>query len=91
MHNNDQIHDPARLCKAMLGLNFAENVTDPAEGIKSYCADVFERPEAIGCEECETKNRKHTIEILLVGALPMALESAIEESVKVETGLEKNV
>lgn len=89
--NKDNTHDPTRLKEAMVGLKFPVNIRDSAARITTYCADVFERLDAIGYEDFKTENPKHTIKILLDRIKPPALKSAMFERIKVEAGLEKNV
>lgn len=83
--------DPAGLKEALVGLIFPTKISDPSARIITYCADVFERLEAVGYREFKTLNPKHTIRILLDNVRPVALKTAMEQSVKVEAGLDKNI
>lgn len=89
--NTDKLYDPTRLRDAMAGLKFPGSIRDPAARIITYCADVFERLDAVGYGEFKTENPKHTIKILLERVRPPALKNAMHERLKVEPGLEKDV
>lgn len=47
IRNEDTWHDRAQIREAMEGLTFPTEFTDPASRITTYCADKFERLDAI--------------------------------------------
>lgn len=83
--------DPSRIREALKGLKFPVKIASPSARIMTYCADVFERLDAVGYGDFKTNNPKHMIKLLLEGIRPPALKTAMEERIKVEAGLEKNV
>ena len=74
-----------------MGLKFPTGIVDPSTRITTYCADVFERLEAVGYGEFKTANSKHTIRILLKIVRPVALKTSMEQRLQDETGLDKDV
>lgn len=88
---NKDAYEPARLREALAGLSFPVKITDPTARIMTYCADAFERLDAVGYGDFKSENPKHMIRLLLDRIRPPALKTAMEERLKVEAGLEKNV
>lgn len=82
---------PSCICEVLNGLTFRAKIAGPSARIMTYCADVFERLDAIGYGEFRNDNPKHMIKLLLDGVRPLALKTAVEDRIKVEAGLEKNV
>lgn len=66
-------------------------IATPFAPIMRYCADVFERLDAIGYGEFRKNNQKQMRELLLEGTRLFDLNTGIKERFKVEAGLEKNV
>lgn len=91
VQNKDQVHDPALILQAMKGLNYPVSIGDPAARITTSCADAFERLDAVGYGDFSTENPKHMLKVFLERVRPPALKAAMEDRLKVEVGLEKNV
>lgn len=84
-------YDPGRLREAMAGLKFSINIADLAAPITTYCANMFERPDAVGYGELRTENPKHNICLLRNRIRPSALNISMEKRLKVDAALENNV
>lgn len=82
--NKHQIYDPTGLREAMAGLKFLIRIHDPPARITTYCADIFERLDAVVYGEFKTENPKRTIKLLIERIIPPAMNSAMQERVKVE-------
>lgn len=67
----------------MAKYKFPVSISDPVARITTYCADVFERLDAIGNRELKSESLKHMIKTLLQRAKPPALNIALEERLKV--------
>lgn len=91
VHQRNQSHDPVLLREAMNQLEFPSYTTYPNARITTYCAEIFERLDAIGYGEFKTKNPKHTIKLIIEMIRTQALRAFIGDRVNAELGLEKNV
>lgn len=91
IRKEDEEYDPRRINEALTGLSFHSNIKDAGARIMTFCANVFERLEDIGYRNFKDENPKYTIKLLVDRIKPPALKTAMEERVKVETGLDKDV
>lgn len=91
MSRRDSDYDPAVINRALDGLRFPVEVSNAAARITSYCAQFFERLEAVGYEDFRDENPKQTIHLLLQRVQPSALKSKMLQKVKYDPALEKSV
>lgn len=85
----NRIYDSTFLKEAIINLNFPVNIRDSSAQITTYCADVFERFDAMGNEVFKTGNLKDTNKLLFELTKPSALKDAMFERIKVKAGMEK--
>lgn len=70
IHQSIPPYDSARLQEAMAGLKVPSYTTDLNARTTIYCADVYERLDAIGYGEFTTKNPEYTIKLILESTCP---------------------
>lgn len=91
IRKDNQPHNPARFRESIDWLRFLTIISDPDAQITTYCAEAFEQLESIGCLDFKTEHPNYTFELLIEPINLPAFKNGMEDEVKIDTGLEKNV
>ncbi|MEM1369510.1 MAG: hypothetical protein AAGG02_16175 [Cyanobacteria bacterium P01_H01_bin.15] len=83
--------DPSVIDQALASLEIPTTIKDPAARITQYCADSFERLEAIGYGDFRDTNSKFTVKLMLRKFSPKVLKQEMTRRVQYDDYLEKNV
>lgn len=84
-------YDPGVVSSVLAELKFPTGIRDARARITSYCAEFFERLEAVGYENFREDNPKQTAKLILQRIQPAALKQKMFQRMNYDQSLEKSV